>query len=410
MKKDTLLLNQLKRFLVVLLVFLIPTQLAYHFWPHSSFVFGIRIDYLSPSVYLTDLIIIFLLSDLLIHRGKGLFALIKKNKTPVLFALGFIFINIAFSVNQSISVFRWLKVLEVVGLFVYLRFEGKEINKDLVYNSLFYSLVFFSSIGILQFFLGRTLGGPLYFLGERSFNISTPGIALAQIGDWEFMRAYSTFSHPNSLSGYLGLSFLFLLSVNYFKKNPVHFVGFLIITGCLLLTFSFSAFLSLALVLLLVLVNGKKSLTLNFRNSLLFIFIGFSLFFAVFANQVTSSITNLNSSITERIDLSSVSGKIIQEKFLTGVGLGNFIISLPRYAGSAANTWLLQPVHNIFLLAFSEMGIVGFLALYLIFYRGIKKKYFLLFIFVMITGVLDHYWLTLQQNILLLTILLGLTI
>ena len=53
-------------FLVGLIIFFSATQLGFHFWPLTSLVYGIRIDYLSPTIYFLDiLVILFLGSDLL---------------------------------------------------------------------------------------------------------------------------------------------------------------------------------------------------------------------------------------------------------------------------------------------------------------------------------------------------------
>jgi hypothetical protein len=44
-----------------LLIFLLPVQLGRHFWPDFSFVLGLKIDYLAPTVYLTDLLVLLIL-------------------------------------------------------------------------------------------------------------------------------------------------------------------------------------------------------------------------------------------------------------------------------------------------------------------------------------------------------------
>ena len=41
-----------------LLILFLPTQLGKHFWPNFSYVYGVRIDYLSPTLYFTDILII----------------------------------------------------------------------------------------------------------------------------------------------------------------------------------------------------------------------------------------------------------------------------------------------------------------------------------------------------------------
>src|SRR4030042_4014068 len=41
-----------------LLVFLLPIQLGRHFWPTWSYTFGLKIDYFSPTAYLTDFLVL----------------------------------------------------------------------------------------------------------------------------------------------------------------------------------------------------------------------------------------------------------------------------------------------------------------------------------------------------------------
>ena len=65
-----------------------------------------------------------------------------------------------------------------------------------IVKPLFLSMAVVSAIGILQVVKGGSLGGAFYLLGERAFNTSTPGIALASLGGRELLRAYSIFSHP----------------------------------------------------------------------------------------------------------------------------------------------------------------------------------------------------------------------
>ena len=43
-----------------LFLFLLPTQLGKHFFLPFSYILGVRVDYLAPTVYLTDIIILLL--------------------------------------------------------------------------------------------------------------------------------------------------------------------------------------------------------------------------------------------------------------------------------------------------------------------------------------------------------------
>jgi len=101
--------------------------------------------------------------------------------------------------------------------------------------------------------------------------------------------------------------------------------------------------------------------------------------------------------------------KMINRSPLFGLGAGNFVVNLPKY--KTGNFYWMQPVHNIFLLAWSEIGILGIVLLVLSLHTKIIKifnrKYWWLWAIVGITGMLDHYWLTLPQNSWLLAIILG---
>ena len=56
--KDLNKLDKVYHLLFQIFIFLLPTQLAYHFWPNWALVYGIRVDYLAPAVYLTDILVI----------------------------------------------------------------------------------------------------------------------------------------------------------------------------------------------------------------------------------------------------------------------------------------------------------------------------------------------------------------
>ena len=72
-----------------------------------------------------------------------------------------------------------------------------------------------------------------------------------------------------------------------------------------------------------------------------------------------------NWSVTDRLDYLAQAKSMIGSHWLLGVGEGNYTYNL--YQNNAAKTpWHYQPVHNIFMLIFAELGIVG-LIIFLIF-------------------------------------------
>jgi len=350
--------TSLEKLVFWFLIFLLPSQLAYHFWPDYSFIFGIRIDYLAPSIYLTDLLVLFLV---VVSRTKV--------KVSYLLAIGlFACLNVYFSVSPSVSFWKWIKVYELIFFAKYIS-DNKHFLRIKTFVRIFcLSLIIISVIGIIQFLVGGTIGGVFWLMGERSFGIFTPGIALQEIQGREFLRAYSVFSHPNSLAGYLGVSVL-LLSVNTgFKKSRLFPVTILISLVAFVLTFSTSAFLAAGAV-------GLIALSFRMKNFLY-----------------------LTLPVTERLELIRTSKELILKNFFTGTGLNTFVYS----------TRLMQPVHNIFLLTLTEAGVAAFLIVVFLFYR-IFKHFPLIAIFVLATGMLDHYWFTLQQNMLLFSLVAGLS-
>ena len=108
---------------------------------------------------------------------------------------------------------------------------------------------------------------------------------------------------------------------------------------------------------------------------------------------------------TKRVSLAVSAKKMFMDSPLFGVGKGNFVAVLPKYQGN--DIFWLQPVHNIFLLVFSEIGIFGVILLYKLLGKIRKKDWQILGI-IILSGIVDHYWVTLAQNSWLIAIILGL--
>ncbi len=367
-------------YLISLLSFLLPFQLSLHFNNFQSTVYGFRIDYLIPTLYITDivalLIIFFGIGGVIarsLRRGnlKANYFTYVRNDTHVikylifaLLYLSFAYINIHNSSFIIPAIYKWLKVTEMVllGLVIY-NSKKFDIFKNFV-KPLSYSVFIVSLLGIWQFLVKGSVGGFFYWLGERSFSFSDPNIA---------PYPYATFSHPNSFAGFLLVFGIFLLQYRN-KFNAKYFWSslFLVATN-LILTNSLNIYLTIFLLLLL-----------KFKNNIsMLMFIDFT-----------------QRTFTYRIELIKASWQMIKNHFWFGVGLNNFIPNLVKVSNTFVNAWELQPVHNIFLLIFSETGIFGFVAFCFLVFSSLSPITYSLFA-ILATGLSDHYWLTLQQNMLL---------
>ena len=355
--------------LISLLSFLLPTQLGLHLNNFSSSVYGFKIDYLTPTIYLTDLIILLILI-ISVFRLKNI-KFNKRNFIIFVVSLLFIGVNIYGSSYRLASFYKWIKIIEMVFLGVVLVNNKKLDTFKHFFKPLSYSMCVVCILGIMQFINKGSIGGVFYWLGERSFLFSDPNVA---------PFSYSTFSHPNSFAGFLLVFGIFLINFkNKLKKKYFWFLASLVFIN-LILTNSLNVYLS---IFVLLLIRFSKVYS-------------FSLYLFDFTQRT----------ISHRLELINASWKMIKENFFFGVGLNNFIPNIPKVTSSFLNAWELQPVHNIFLLVFSEAGIIGLVAfIYLFFSISINGQ----LIAIILTGLSDHYWLTLQQNLLLFTYVLSLS-
>jgi hypothetical protein len=408
--------DRVETFLLCLLVALLPTQLALHFWPDYAFVFGIRVDYLAPAIYLTDLVFGITFFYWLIKNIKEFLAFLGKHKNRLILLVSFAAINIVFSSAPLPTLNKWVKVVELCLLSYYVFTRGRFFQTQLFFKTLFVSSVFVSLLAIAQFFLGRTIGGPFYFFGERAFNISSPGIALVRIFGSDHLRAYSIFSHPNSLAGFLAITLILLISRSAPKTFALRVIGLGIIVAGIVLTFSLSAFAGLVFcaAAYLLFIISRFSGRLSY-----FVLIGYFILSLALPKisglLLDEKVNSLRSDIFERLELSSASGKMAFSSPVFGTGLNTFVINVSKIKVGESPIWLLQPVHNLPLLVFSEAGLVGLVILYFLLWSVLKKvienkdaSLLVCMLFILFTSLTDHYWFTLQQNMFLVAVIFGL--
>ncbi len=358
-----------------------------HFWPSSSLIYGVRVDYLSPTLYFLDLLIISYLS---LNRFTGLPAQAGLRIYGAPYFIILLLSNLIFSINP-LSTLSWS-----LHLLLYISFFSSFsliINQKLLTTSLFLASLFQLSLSVTQVWLGRSIQGPLYYLGERMVSVGQPGVALAMFMDQVVLRAYGTFGHPNVLAGWLVITFLIILR---FSKNIViNYSYFLITILGALLTQSRSALLSLFGIIIPVYM--LKSL----RVRALYFAILFSLAIGYWSLVVPE---RADLSLSERLSLQSVSLKAIANYPIFGTGAQASIASYPQLNTTFR---LLQPDHNSFTLFVSWFGLAGILSIiYLIRLYGYTaiRLYDYLPLFPLL--LLDHYLLTSPQGLLILLLYL----
>ncbi|MEK7595269.1 MAG: O-antigen ligase family protein [Patescibacteria group bacterium] len=407
-------------FFLILLFF--PLNLSKHFILNSSFVSGLLLDYLIPTIYVSD-ILLFLVACFLavklfvLHRKVSIS---NKFKHLLYVLVGYLLVLFLRVENIQAFVYSLKTTLFLILVFYFSVFFS--FKKTFKAFSLALSITMFleALLGIFQFFGRGSVFDNFLFFGEVPYSFNTLGITRESYFGVMMVAPYATFPHPNVFGGFL----VFALLTTFYsllkeKSAGLLFANFQILSlvfgfFALLLTKSTSAFLALIFgfaILLLLKIQGKKIVV---RAALLvFILINFVSFEAF-----TSYRFNNTPSFFRRGDLIKSSSLMIRDNFLFGVGTASFTRKLEGYGGVRGIIRFVHPVHNIFLLVFSELGLVGFL-LFILF---LIKAYIhlensttpllipALFFSVLTLGVFDHYLLTIQQGLFVFWLTLSLVL
>lgn len=430
-------LMTIHRVFFFLLLALLPTQLGLHTWPSWSFVLGRRIDYLSPTLYGTDVLIAGLLISWALERRallrisavRSVFAAPRRTLFFAVATAAVAALNIALALSPPAAFYAWVKTAEFFALGFYVvrtRVPVSFIVAPLALGALYSSL-----LAGAQYMHQGSLGGVFRLLGERSFTMDTPGIARFS-GCIPFanqcfftLRPYATFPHPNVLAGFLGSVVLLIAHAFFYADNPVrrHTWWYVGVGGCsllaLLLSFSRSAWIGLAIGFAAIELLRPRHRAAERRAMYSALCWVVCLLFLVAGYVFRPSL--MDQTLAQRRVLNSAAVALWQAAPSVGVGLGNFVAAVPsvvRYRDSA----FLQPVHNIYLLAASQIGIAGILLVAAGLARVVSTVVFLVgnrqtadsrrlyvppLLFMLFIGSVDHYPLTLQQGQLLLTLLLA---
>jgi len=368
-------------------LFFLPSNLAWHWQTPSALVLGIYRDYLIPALFSTDLLIISLLFLSFFSKTKIL--LPKKTIFFVFLLLFFSFIG----QNKIASFYKAVKIFECFWLFYWLK--SKKANQQIIVKTLFWAACLQAGLAIFQWFKQTSVLSYLPF-GEQPFNFFTPNIKKIILPNGSIrITPLGTFPHSNVLAGFL----LLVLTINLNSLKKLWQIPlYILIVGALILTFSLPALFLLFLLFLYSLFKNKPKLLFGLC------LLGISGLIWLFYQTALSSLQH-------RLPLIKSSWLIIKDNFLIGVGLNNFLVKLPEYI-SGSQVYFFQPVHNLFLLLFAETGVVGMLIFlfwgvnHFQILKRLEKNRFpsLLLLGWFLLAQLDHYFYTLQQGLLITTI------
>ncbi len=452
-------LNKTIEYGLYFLVFLLPLQTRWIIKPEAS-------EYLTISLYGTDVLLLIIVALFIVFKLQITnYKLQITNKSQIpnpkflfLSIVGLaitIFVSVFFAPDKLIAVYKCGVFLLGIGLF-WLIVRANYNKLKLIYA--FLAGIFLQAcLGIWQFLTQSSFANK--WLGMAAHNAGDLGVSVVETLRGErWLRAYGGLDHPNVLGGVLTIAILLVINAiiknhksnaPYFKfsifnfqfsifKHYLFFISyflFLIFVAALFFTFSRGAWAGLIIGLLVMLfmavvrkdlIMQKKLLQIILISSVL-IFILFSQFQDLVLTRLSQDARLEVKSNNERVESLRESWEIIKGNWLFGVGIGNYILGIKNYELRITNTngdkpaWYYQPVHNVFLLVWAELGIFGLLFFILIplfiihnslFKNNLRSKNLTLNITLLaaITAMfmVDHWWWSLHFGVLLFWLILGL--
>jgi len=373
-------------------------------------------EYSGIYLYLSDILLILAIVSWIIsllYNKYTLLSIFKATCVPrgtiILSALLVLwsFLSIYWSSNINLALFRSLKLLELYLLFLYLII--KIVPRGTILRSsvkIIIGIGFIQAIiSIWQFVIQHSIG--LFWLKESLISTNLPGVAKIILNNGKLIRAYGLFPHPNILGGFIFVSIILTLFYrNLFHVEQKHtftrFVAITILISGLILTFSKSAIIALIISFIYIYANthvprgtylsrfrariskfvrtlfhaprkmfhvehilrSGQSIKLKLENVrihsqarkiALIIVILFMLVILIKPNMNSLIFRSLD----ERLLYLNVSRGTILAHPILGLGSGQFVVNMQNYANQTLLDWQFQPVHNVFLLIWNELGLIG---------------------------------------------------
>jgi hypothetical protein len=331
-------------------------------------------------------------------------------------------LSIAWSLDRRISLYIALHFWLAFGLYLSLR-DRPGLWRPFAIGSAA-ALLLQAAIGIGQFTAQSTAFAMALGLDwPGSLVPAMSGASVVQLADGtRWLRAYGTLPHPNLLGGWTLVLLTSLLTLGLLPSKgkipvPIPFAAGLVV---LVLTFSRSAWLGLTALGAVILVRRKiferKALVrLAIIGLAALTLLAIPLKEMLTARLVPNQIQTEQVSNYTRFWLIQRTWEIIQKSPIFGVGIGAYSLALSQHV---ALFYDIEPVHNIPLLIWSELGPAGIAVLtglgLTVGINSLKARRPLTVIFsaalagIFVLALFDHYLWTLAPGRILFASVLGL--
>ncbi len=259
------------------------------------------------------------------------------------------------------------------------------------------------------------------WLGVATHSLSSPGTSVVLTSTGRWLRAYGGQVHPNVLGGLLVVTclatvwlYLRVRERNLRVARLLTLIAIAVQAAGLFFSFSRGAWVALVagLVLWWLLHNAsRRALLLPTLAALGTLVVLGAVCWQPTAGRLFGGSRLEQQSLDDRVGEAGESKALLRTHWFAGVGLGNYTRALYD-AEPNRPSYLYQPVHNLFVLVLTELGVVGLgLLLWLlwVYLSSPTLRYDLIFLTPVLTvALLDHYWWTSGSMLLLGSLVLSL--
>jgi O-antigen ligase len=424
--------KQIPKYLLYTLVFLLPWQTI--FIVREVFYGGEKWQYGTIGIYLVDIIIILwiLLTLFIYHKNIKHYVLEKKYLTiSMLSIVLWSFLSSLWASDTVLSIY--FSILLFFGFIIFVFVQTTKFSLRTIANIFIISTALQSIIGTIQFLTQKTFSQKI--LGLQYHNIWSGGNAVITNTTGRWLRDYGAMPHPNIFGILLVCAILLSIGLYVSTDNKKYLIKFLylisigLFTTNLLFTFSRTSWILLIIGIMPIMFITYRSSLCHIKNILapLLLIIGIvSAIIIVLPNLFFTRITQdslpTHNSIEDRTLYINQSLTEIKNHPLIGTGIGNYTNTVAQTNQHDQPIWFYQPVHNVYILIMTELGVIGlilFAIFFFFFFKEIivnKKEYvFLQKIFLIITMLFfllsftDHMLWTSHFGILLFFLFAGLS-
>ncbi|MBU1970675.1 hypothetical protein KJ605_02820, partial [Patescibacteria group bacterium] len=193
--------------LLISLFFILPWNLGKHFEIPSSYINGILIPYLIPTLYFQDILLVGIIFSNLVKSRLSFFNHAFNRLFIVRIFVLFMFACLLSIFFSSRSFPSWYLFGRFLLVFVFMLSSAKLFATSFIRRAFFLAIIvnllLVCLLGVVQFARQSSVFHNYLFFGEQPYSGFTPFIAKESYQGVAKIPPYSVFMHPNILAGFV---------------------------------------------------------------------------------------------------------------------------------------------------------------------------------------------------------------